>query len=87
MALKDHPALHTEFKKLQAQKVAILKRSKKWRDRREELLAIIQPLEAELRECKERMFAIERPHVANCDIQMSAIAKATGGIVLIAEGG
>jgi len=87
MALKDHPALHTEFKKLQAQKAAILKSSKKWRDRREEILAIIQPLEAELRDVKAKMFAIERPALADIDIQLSAIAKATGGVVLVAEGG
>ena len=87
MALKDHPALHKEFKKLQAEKEAILKSSAKWRNRREEILAIIQPLEAELRECKIKQFAIERPHVANCDIQMSAIAKACGGTVMVAEGG
>ncbi len=87
MALKDNPDLHKAFKRLQAEKIAILKRSKKWRDRREEILAIIQPLEAELRVCKEKMFAIERPGVANCDIQMSAIAKVTGGITMVAEGG
>ena len=87
MALKDHPALHTEFKKLEAQKAKIIAKAAPLRARREELRVAMEPMEVEAREIKFKIFAIERPMLADIDSQLSAIAKATGGLVLVAQGG
>jgi len=84
--LSDFPEMKELFDKLMAEKVALVAKAKPFRDKYKELHDKIAPLEAEQREVIKGFRAIEQPRMAEIDQQLSAIAKATGGRVMVNEG-
>ena len=87
MALKDHPKLHAAFNDLMAEKTVIVEQTGPLREKRDKLRNKIAPLEVELRGLNKEIAVIERPDLVDIDIQLSAIAKAAGGVSIKAETG
>lgn len=74
-----YPTLAPLVKKLEEEKESILKRSEPYRQKREELVSKIQPLEAELRKVDKEIQKIERPRLPMISNELGALAKAMGG--------
>lgn len=76
-------AKYPEFAKmrsdLEVERTSLLHQSAPHRKHREDLLAKIQPLEAQLREVDGRIKEIERPRLAEIDGQLGKLAVAMGG--------
>jgi hypothetical protein len=82
MSLAEYPELKEVFDKLQAKKENLRKQSQPFRDEYERIQREISILEVRARELAASFQAIEMPAMADIDQQLSAIAKAAGGIML-----
>lgn len=77
MALKDHPHLNKAYEALQADKKEVLAKSTPLREKRDKLLAKIQPVLDEIKELEREYREIEKP-LYDIDNQIGAIARAAG---------
>ena len=77
--VEKHPHLRQLFNKLREEKAALQKKSEPLREKREALVAKIQPMEAELRELDTSIAKIERPKMAELDMEIGALARSLGG--------
>lgn len=77
-AKEKYPELWAKFQQLQVEKTKIEKLLEPFVKQREELLAQIQPVEAQIREINKKMQQF-KPGLATLDRQISALARAMGG--------
>lgn len=71
--------LQRHFEALQADITAIVAKSAPLREKRDALVAEMQPLEVEARELTQQLNALERPQLAVLKMELATIARALGG--------
>lgn len=79
MSLGNQPELKKAFDKLMAEKAALVEKARPLREKYQALAEQIGPLDREMREVAKEIEKIERPRLAEIDLDLADIARATGG--------
>ena len=74
-----YPSVYALKQKLEAEKAAIVAKSKPLRDRRDMLAQKIEPIVREMAELAKQFKAIEGERLAEIDNEISACTRAMGG--------